>query len=87
MVPSYLPPTSKLDSIRDSTRSLDLIRTEMRSIENNAHENPSKSARNRSGQDLSKEQNSDSLEVNGYDGSIAEPQTNSRTRDAHGGRY
>ena len=59
MLPSYLLPTSKLDSIKDSTCILDLIRTEMRSIENNAHENPSKSARNGSGQDPSKEQKSD----------------------------
>jgi hypothetical protein len=59
---------------------------EVRSIEEKTHENTSEGSCDRNGCDPGEEQKTDTLEVDGFEGSVAETDSDSGTGDAHGGR-
>ena len=57
----------------------------VRSIKEETHEDTTERTSDRNGSDPGDDQETDSLEVNGFDGAVAESDSNGRTGDTHGG--
>nr|POF07166.1 hypothetical protein CFP56_31790 [Quercus suber] len=63
-----------------------LLRVEVRGVEEDAHEHAAEGAGDGDGHDPGESQKPDTLEVDGFEGAVAQPDADGGAGDAHGGR-